>query len=353
MIRKVQSNMEKLKTARYHHIQKKLARKALRQVESLKGKIPPQTKRRCAEYAKEVLGWQGYAPWLRLYSAVAGSFKEGWIPDNYYGKVVVPRLQGGYGSVSHLKAFNSQLFGHSRFPDLAYQVNGFFISKDYQVISAERLQQLLYDQRDEVVFKKDHSFQGSGVYFMEKNRFEKKKIKSLGNGVFQEVITQHPFFGNMMPSSVATLRLTTVCDHQGAVSLRAAYLRVGRSADSHVRSASHIRIPVELGSGALYGEGYLPNWTTTDRHPDTQVPFAGKTLPAFSECVATAIELHQKMPLSQCIGWDLIPDENGKVKVMEWNGTDNDIKFSEATQGPGFADLGWEQLWRGDLDGRP
>jgi hypothetical protein len=31
---------------------------------------------------------------------------------------------------------------------------------------------------------------------------------------------------------------------------------------------------------------------------------------------------------------------------MEWNGTYNDIKFSEATQGPCFADLGWERLWK-------
>jgi hypothetical protein len=31
---------------------------------------------------------------------------------------------------------------------------------------------------------------------------------------------------------------------------------------------------------------------------------------------------------------------------MEWNGWHNDIKFSEAADGPCFADLGWQNLWR-------
>jgi hypothetical protein len=34
---------------------------------------------------------------------------------------------------------------------------------------------------------------------------------------------------------------------------------------------------------------------------------------------------------------------NDNVQVMEWNGFHNDIKFSEATQGPCFADLGFQK----------
>lgn len=34
----------------------------------------------------------------------------------------------------------------------------------------------------------------------------------------------------------------------------------------------------------------------------------------------------------------------GNVGLMEWNAGHNDIKFSEATQGPCFHDLGWEKF---------
>jgi hypothetical protein len=44
--------------------------------------------------------------------------------------------------------------------------------------------------------------------------------------------------------------------------------------------------------------------------------------------------------------WDLCIDGDGAVRVLEWNGGHNDITFSEATQGPCFADLDRETLWR-------
>ena len=107
-----------------------------------------------------------------------------------------------------------------------------------------------------------------------------------------------------------------------------------------------MRVPVDLQSGALDAQGYLPTWLTIDRHPDTHVAFAKKIIPCFGSCLSTVLELHKLMPYARCIGWDLIVDKQQSIKVMEWNGNHNDIKFSEATQGPCFSDLGWEKIWR-------
>ena len=52
------------------------------------------------------------------------------------------------------------------------------------------------------------------------------------------------------------------------------------------------------------------------------------------------------VPFARSIGWDMIVDNNNEIQVMEWNGSHNDIKFSEATQGPCFSNLGWEKLWK-------
>ena len=68
----------------YSHYRHKLqAEELLKSIESEKGKISPKIKKQSREYAQDVLGWTGYAPWLNVYSAIAGKFKEGWIPDNY------------------------------------------------------------------------------------------------------------------------------------------------------------------------------------------------------------------------------------------------------------------------------
>jgi hypothetical protein len=318
----------------------------LSQIESVKGKTDSKFIRLSNEYARDVLGWQGYAPWLYVYSAVAEKFKEGWIPDNYYGWVVVPKISGVYGEVCNLKSLSKKLFQSNVFPDLAYYVNGLWFSNNHEVIQENQVKDLAVNGLDKVIFKADKSVQGKNIVLFEKNSFDTKKIKGLGNGVLQNYIEQHQFFHEMMPASVATLRITTVLDRSGNIAVRACYLRLGRNLDTHVKSASHIRIPVNLQSGELEAQGYLPTWLKIDRHPDTNIIFVKRRIPCFSQCLSTALGLHKLMPYTQSIGWDIIVDKDNQVKVMECNGDWNDIKFSEATQGPCFLGLGWEKLWQ-------
>jgi hypothetical protein len=298
------------------------------------------------DYAREVLGHIRYAPWLYVYSALTGAFKEGWIPDNYYGSVVVPSFKGSYGKISSLKAFTNLIFRSDAFPDLAYYANGLFLTPGGSPIAVKDIGEFLFDGREEVVFKVDNSMQGKGIFFLTRKLLDVGKIRSLGNGVFQKRIVQHEIFDEFAPKSVATLRITTAVDDDGAISVRACYLRLGRSADTHVQSATHVRVPVNLSNGELFREGYLTNWHTIEEHPDTKARFSGVKVPAFSECLSTVLDHHGKVRFVRCIGWDVAIDGDDSVRLMEWNAEHNDIKFSEPTQGPCFADLKWERLAR-------
>ena len=154
------------------------------------------------------------------------------------------------------------------------------------MIPAHELESVAFAQCDRVVFKLDGSRQGNGVYVFDRGNFDRETIKSLGNGVIQKFITQHRVFNAFASKPVATLRLT----------------------------------------------------------PDSGVRFSGVKIPAFAQCVATVLDLHQRIPFARCIGWDVTVDADENVQVMEWNGEHNDVKFSEATQGPCFSDLKWERL---------
>ena len=330
---------------RNYLIQKNAVKVIMKSIESVKGKTDPKLFKLSNEYARDILGWIGYAPWLYVYSAVAESFKEGWIPDNYYGKVVIPAIKGKYSQLYGLKSITNKLFDGKFFPDCAYLVNGLWYSNKHEVIPESKVKEIIFKNSEVVVFKTEYSKQGKGVYFLKKSDFDTKKIQSLGNGVVQNLIEQHQFFEEFMPASVATIRITTVFEDNGKTSVRGCGLRLGRIEDTHIKSASHIKIPINLKSGELNYQGYLPNWTTTDRHPDTNIVFAKRKIPCFDKCLSAALELHQLMPYDRCIGWDMIIDKYNNVRVMEWNGWQNDIKFSEATQGPCFSDLGWERLW--------
>jgi hypothetical protein len=232
------------------------------------------------------------------------------------------------------------------FPDKAYLINTFALTPDYKVLNEYALTDILFAKAPIVVFKQDDSHRGKNIFILRKETFNIDKLRSLGSGVFQEYIEQHDFFNNLMPNSVATLRLTTVLNSSGDASVRACYLRLGRIEDTHVRSSSQVRVSVNVRSGELNASGHLPNWAPIKSHPDTNIAFANQVIPFFSDCLSVVSNLHKSFPFVRCIGWDTVIDREGCVKMLEWNGHYNDIKYSEATQGPCFSDLGWEKLWK-------
>lgn len=106
----------------------------------------------------------------------------------------------------------------------------------------------------------------------------------------------------------------------------------------------HIKSSVKAVLRAFHDIGYTVRWLETRIHPTSHMAFAGNVIPAFTTCVRTVTELHQKAPYARCIGWDVTVDREENVRLMEWNAGHNGHSSPEATQGPCFADLGSERL---------
>ncbi|MBU2995646.1 hypothetical protein KO500_04345 [Cellulophaga baltica] len=335
---------EKIETFRYHKISNNTAKSVLKNIEKEKGKLPLYLKKASDHYAINTLGWKGYAPWLYVYSHNAGEFKEGWIPDNYYGKKIIPKIQGSYGKISFLKPLNNYLFKKEIGPDLIYFINGLWFNKNYELLKEKDIHQILFSTTDKVICKPDQSFQGKGILVFKEKDFNTNKIITLGNCVIQEFIIQHDFFNRFTTNSVATIRLTTVIDKNNTITLRAAYLRLGRTQNTHITSKDHIRVPINMKNGILSKYGYLSNWRKIFQHPDSKQTFESQIIPNFNDCISLVTDLHNKMPMVRTIGWDVTVNNDNKPVIIEWNGYSNDIKFSEATQGPCFKDLEWEKL---------
>lgn len=329
----------------YHASHKDQAQQLIASMTSLAGRQQSNALfRQCDEYASDVLGSRKYSPWLKAYTVFCGTFKEGWIPDNYYGKVVVPMLSGIYGQISTYKSLSARLFQTDLLPDLAYSANGLLHTPAMEIVKPDQLKKYLFSGNERIVYKLDNGGQGTNVFVYDVDSFPDESL-AFGNGVFQSYIIQHPFFDTFNDQSVATIRITTVVDDESNVSCRSAFLRLPRSAETHVKSATEIKVVVNA-DGELHQEGYLPNWVPVTHHPDSNKAFADQIIPNFAACVQTCVSLHKRMMFPRLIGWDVIVDENEDVKLLEWNGDHNGIKFSEAVHGPCFADLGWQNLWK-------
>lgn len=302
--------------------------------------------RSAAEYAKDVLGSVAYAPWLWVYATSAGAFREGWIPDNYFGRWVVPLLKGDHGPLAGRRVSSSLVFGGCFSPDLAYQINGRLFDADLRSISGAELKEEVLGRYDQVVVKLDRSKRGHGVSFVDVRSLEIDWLRSAGDLVLQRRVRQHPSFDQFLAGPVATLRLTTAIDNDGRPHLRSVMLRLLLSGQTHVMTIAGLQVAVDLRTGLLLENGFGSDWRRHTTHPDSGFPFRGFQVPNFAACREAALLLHSKVPFLHCVGWDMAVDEQGAPALLEVNAQHNGITFAEATTGPCFSGLGWEQLWR-------
>ncbi|MGX9350090.1 sugar-transfer associated ATP-grasp domain-containing protein [Shimia sp. W99] len=329
------------RTRQYHLNSNKAAARKLGLVEKQRGPLSAEVKKKCDDYAVSVLNDICYAPWLYFYSAVRGGFHEGWIPSNYWGRVVVPKIQGEHGRVSGIKSMNYLMVGSDTFPDLLSYANSTFFTPTGNMVQAAHVKDALFSSGDRIIFKPDNSLQGKGIKIFDKDTFDREALLGFGSGVFQRFIDQEESLASFFPLAVSTLRLNTVINERGNAELRSANLRFGTGVDKHVSSASQIRVPVCLRTGLLNDAGFTYQWAEVSKHPDSKKKFSGFEYPMFKEAVETVSRLHERMPFIKCIGWDAVLDNTGKINIMEWNGRQNDIQFPEATQGPCYTGLGW------------
>lgn len=343
MKKAVKCAIEIAKWKRFHLVHKRLARSQLLMALESGHSISVATKRQCEEYSMEVLGSMRFSPWLVFYSAIAGEFREGWIPDNFFGSHIVPSLQGAYGKISDLRALGVRLFGDHHFCDLVYFVNGVFFHNEDR-ISVEAVPKLLFQNDDLVIFKADNTSQSLGVEIFNAENFCPEKVRAIGNGVFQRFLKQPSVLDKFAPGAVATLRLNTIINKKGDAEVRSGHIRFAMKGDKFLKASNQIRVPVDLANGRFWDYGYTVNWLRVEKHPDTLVGFAGLAIPSFASCKEIVLRLHRSFPLVQMIGWDLAVSVDGKCYVLEWNGWNNGLPFSEAVQGPCYADLGWEKL---------
>ncbi|MGF1487761.1 MAG: sugar-transfer associated ATP-grasp domain-containing protein [Prochloraceae cyanobacterium] len=308
--------------------------------------LTPKIQRKIEAYAREVLGCARYIPWLKVYAAYRGEFKEGWLPDNYYGQVVLPIIQGDLRGLSRAKTISRRLLETDLLPDIAYQINGVWIDTHGNTIKPQDLKSLVFKNDTRVFVKLDGSNQGRGVFPVDRASFEIEELAALGNFVVQSSIQQSAFFDRFSTSSVATLRITTVKAKGAPAKMYAAYLRLGRENQTAVTSASHIRVPVIDNKGTLGDLAALPNWQKITSHPDTGATFENLVIPSFDAAVKACTSLHDRMPHVTIIGWDTAIDKSEQVQIIEWNSNHPDIKFSEASTGPCFSKFSWDSLWQ-------
>ena len=303
-------------------------------------------KKQIIGYAKEVLGSEAFAPWLFVYTACQGKFKEGWIPDNYFGRVAMPIVNKTYSLISNVKTISSKILHTDFLPDIAYCLGGSWFNAAGTELSETEVPGLLFGVHPEVYIKPDFSNQGRNILIRNRDNFNPAELVALGDFVVQAPLRQHRWFDQIIAGSLTTLRITTLKKRAQKAQSIAANLRIGRSGNRYIMSKEALKISIVDDQGTLDEYASFPDWKTATSHPDSGFVFKGKILPHFKQAVEVCEKLHCQIPHFSVVGWDVAITSEEAIKIIEWNAWHPAIKFHEAMVGPCFKDMQWESLWK-------
>jgi hypothetical protein len=325
---------------------RKQAKEAYDQFRASTGRadLDARTSARITEYCTEALGSPDFQPWMRFYALYQERFVEGWIPDDFFGVSVLPRLYARRRPIVDKRTLSRRLFQSDAFPDIAYFINGQWFTHDYQILAADQLLNHIFAETPEVYVKLEGSGRGRGVHRLRRMGFE-DAVRSLpANAVVQRPIEQHPWFDRISPQAATTIRITTSYLDSSGARFRASHLRVPGPGEELVTHAHSLRCAVIDDEGSLSAEALDAAWRLQACHPGTGFVFRDSQIPFFKEAVATCVRLHNALPHDPIVGWDVGITPTGKTEVMEWNSGHAGIKFAEATVGPCFADCSFSRM---------
>ena len=331
---------------RYDRISRRLAEPFYNAITHEQGVSPSLRKalREAEDYARQVLGSKRFLPWLNVYTAYRGEFVPGWISDNYYGRVVLPHIQGKLTELSSSKTLSRRLLCTERLPDVGYHVNGVWYDPQWNRVDPAEVSGRLYGREDQLYFKRENSQKGRGVMLIRRAEFRAQDFGITDNLVIQRPIQLNEFFLRFGSQSGATIRIITHKPNGTKTRIAGSYLRLGRS--GIVRSAEQIHVPIIDQNGRLAAHGALSDWRKVTAHPETNISFEGLEVPSYRTALNMCSQWHDRLPHMGIIGWDVATNAAGEIELMEWNSDHPGIKFSEASQGPCFTGFGWEHLAR-------
>lgn len=170
---------------------------------------------------------------------------------------------------------------------------------------------------------------------------------------FQRRVSPHPVIGEVCGNRLATVRLLTVCRHGKPEVMRACWkIPAGAQAADNFWRFGNLLAQLELNSGRVIRVIRMrgADHEEVSRHPDTDMPLLGMTLPSWSEIVRLAVDgakLLSELPL---VGWDIGVAETGPV-LVEANVTP-DFRLHQLVDQRGIVDTPFSAFIRDRMNDR-
>lgn len=294
----------------------------------------------------EFLGEIDYRAFKTYYNR-SGIFSPKYLPQYIYSYYLRPNtVPDNYMVPFQNKAYLPNLLCNVKQPEMIVRkIDGIYYNGNFDHITRKQAVQICLDVLQsgvEIVVKPSGKGGGKGVEFLSSATAEELDNMFKAKGklfVVQKAIKQHPEMAKLNPSTVNTIRLTTVL-HNGEFKAGAALIKIG---------SPNVRVDNYKHGGCLLGvnlDGSVLPWALNiDRERITELPSGVKLgeggfskVPCFDSVLKTAEKAHFCIPKIKVVSWDIAVDDENEAEIIEANFA-GDLRMHQVLTGPVFGDM--------------
>lgn len=319
--------------------------------------LPPRDPRAERRYRDlwSPLGGKPDPVYLRLYQGVSGIASFAYVPENLYYKAVEPALNHRALALAYAdkNVCRRYLPGREQaLPETFLRgIGGVFHSTDSRPLTdaGDALAELPLNTP--LILKPSVDSSG-GSAVAEVVRGEDGRVRVNGAGmppeafvtllrtrfaagfVLQEKIRQHPWFQELNPSSVNTVRMVTFrSPADEAAHVLKAVVRFGRPGSLVDNQAAGGR------AAGVTPQGQVQDFSVDKRGVREPLAKTDRSVPAYDAMADLARRAATGFPYHRLLGFDLCVDAQGAVKLLEINTRNLEINFLQMNLGPLFEEF--------------
>lgn len=302
-------------------------------------------KRDIQAYWKGLIGTKVPLYWHEYFYSRNGQFSVKYVPTAVYHRDIICRINFRPLARAYVdKGFYDTLFADIHRPrTIIKNLNGYFYDDRHAITREEALERCA-NLPGAVIKPSLIGMWGKSIRVFSTTDGTTDKGENFAslldeynrNFIVQEKVKQHPEMDRLNPTSLNTLR---VLSYRQGMEVYILYViarigRMGQCIDNE--TAGGINADVDLTSGCIRDCAYGSPAERQIFRTDVGTELTGFPIPAFSETIQLAKELHMRMPYFNLIGWDFGVDEAGLPVMIEWNRAPD---MSQTAHGPAFGDL--------------
>ena len=258
------------------------------------------------------------------YSKLNGIVSDKYMTSELYYHYVIPALNRlNFASAYTDKNIFSVLFPDIRQPEtIVKNMNGVFYRPEGFVVDTDSAIECCLSEKSDCIIKPTvDSSEGRGVALLDRTspKSLQEAFATYGvNFIVQRKLRQSRYMAILNPTSFNTIRIYTYRSVSGCVFIYKSFIRFGGagdvrdnvsagggivSLDDNGRASDRIFRLKNLTVGSLSSEKGIENFVVPD----------------FGKIAKFAIDLHQRLPYFDFIGWDIGICEDGEPVFVEYN----------------------------------